>query len=341
MNVLIRVDGNEIIASGHMMRCFTIAKILLQRGVNIVFAVSDENSEKLLLDTEFEYICLHTDWNNLLMEVPTLLQLIEKEKIDVILIDTYSLTNEYCLLLKDKVKIACFDDLFLEKYDVNLIINYNIFCQQFDYKERYGNSSTQLLLGTAYVPLREEFRNPIITNRNQIDSVLLICGGGDYLNVLGNYLSTIVQENCDIMWHVVVGSYNKNEKELETHRLKSNNIFLHKNVKKMCELISSCDLIVSAASTVLYECLACRKPVQFFCVADNQELDIQAFQEYANMLYLGDARENMDVVIRNSLNWINDNRRNSEMMRKMIDRSKELIDCDGAYRIADEIVKLA
>ena len=40
--VYIRTDGNETIATGHLMRCLSIARALKKRGAAVAFLVSDD-----------------------------------------------------------------------------------------------------------------------------------------------------------------------------------------------------------------------------------------------------------------------------------------------------------
>ena len=46
--VFIRADANDYIATGHIMRCRTIAYRLAELGEKVEFLVSDEESTKLL-----------------------------------------------------------------------------------------------------------------------------------------------------------------------------------------------------------------------------------------------------------------------------------------------------
>ena len=46
----IRTDANSIIATGHMMRCITIAKEIVARGQAVTFFVADTESERLFLE---------------------------------------------------------------------------------------------------------------------------------------------------------------------------------------------------------------------------------------------------------------------------------------------------
>ena len=46
--VYIRTDGNETIATGHLMRCLSIARALKKRGAAVAFLVSDDTSASIL-----------------------------------------------------------------------------------------------------------------------------------------------------------------------------------------------------------------------------------------------------------------------------------------------------
>ena len=62
--VFIRADANDYIATGHIMRCRTIAYRLAELGEKVEFLVSDEESTKLLENSGIGYRVLGTDWNN-------------------------------------------------------------------------------------------------------------------------------------------------------------------------------------------------------------------------------------------------------------------------------------
>ena len=60
--VLIRADGNPDIATGHLMRCLSIAEALREQGAQAEFAVADPVSAGLLASfweekEEIERIC--------------------------------------------------------------------------------------------------------------------------------------------------------------------------------------------------------------------------------------------------------------------------------------------
>ena len=55
--VYIRTDANKLVATGHIMRCITIAKKIKAFNENVIFIVKDDDTVKMIGD-EFEYYCL-------------------------------------------------------------------------------------------------------------------------------------------------------------------------------------------------------------------------------------------------------------------------------------------
>ena len=47
--ILIRADGNQEIATGHLMRCLSVAQALKERNLPVLFAVADHYSGSVLL----------------------------------------------------------------------------------------------------------------------------------------------------------------------------------------------------------------------------------------------------------------------------------------------------
>ena len=81
-NILyIRVDGNEQIGTGHIMRCLAIAETLRRNKTDVVFIVADTRSESLILNKGFKTICLNTIWNKLDSEIEIIAQILVEENI--------------------------------------------------------------------------------------------------------------------------------------------------------------------------------------------------------------------------------------------------------------------
>lgn len=355
--VFIRADANEKIATGHIVRCITIAKELLKQKINVVFLVSDDASTILLEQNGCKYIVLHTMWNYLdtEIEVARVTRILEDSKIKqnrlpVLLVDSYYVDREYFLKLKGYAKLVMIDDLCKEIYDADVVMNFNLSSNLFDYDEKYRGKDTKLLLGTRYVPLREEFQE-IPENKKTDDralageegklNVMLICGGGDPLNFLHDFLMNAI---CDVdfgnyVYHVVVGAYNPYIREIDELGEKYSGLNIYHNVTNMAELMGKCDVAVSAAGTVLYECCAMALPTIFFCAAENQEDEIKPFSADGLMLYAGNARINRKKTIENALAQLNMLYKSEELRGEMSNKGKKVTDGKGAIRIAEFLIR--
>lgn len=350
--IYIRTDANETIATGHMMRCISIAKELRFRGMKVEFLLSDEESVRLLEDTEISYRILHTDWNNLNSEkeISRLKAILRNEAgtgKSVLLVDSYAADNAYFLKLKEYAELIMIDDLFAGVYDVDMLINYTIYHKLFDYEYAYQGKDVRLLLGTEYTPLREQFQNPKNAEHKTKEEkdgleILLICGGGDPFGVLGSILDYGSKNGFleTDSYHVVAGAYHPQIDMLKDWEKKCSNIHIHQNVKDMAGLMQKCDIAVSAAGTTLYECCVMGLAVIFFCMVDNQQYDGLCFSREASMLYAGDLRFQREQCIENIFSHIAYLKENPRARAVMGERVKNLVDGNGAKRIAEEIERL-
>lgn len=361
--IYMRTDANEEIATGHMMRCMTVAAELYKKGQRVLFLISDELSSVLLKENGFEYVILHTKWNCLkaqeeMEKMKTLLRRSDKEEgsMPLLLVDSYYVSNSYFEALHPFAKLAMFDDMGKERYQVDLLINYNLTYSMVNYENIYRNKRTRLLLGTAYMPLRKQFLEFTDSFHNLEDSernlngsggeavlnVLLICGGGDPFHILLKILQQASEDEnfTQYCFHVVAGAYHPSTQELRLFEERFQNVRLYLRVKNMAELMASCDIAITAASTVLYECCALGLPTIFFVMADNQERDAFVFGKDKVMVYAGDIRDRCKDTISCILKKLQILCKNKELREHMSENTRIIVDGKGAVRIADALIQL-
>ena len=156
--IFIRTDSNNEVATGHVMRCITIADKLIKYGEKVKFIVKDVDTVNLL-DGKFEYINIPVDnIRTIYDEILYIKYIVNSEQnAPKILLDLYIFDAEYMHKLKTFAKVISFDDMFNEYLPIDLLINYNPHYTVYDYHGRYRNKNIKLLLGMKYVPLREKF----------------------------------------------------------------------------------------------------------------------------------------------------------------------------------------
>ena len=87
-----RVDANEVIATGHLMRCISIALECKKRGQQCIFFMAEDKETERLTKAGFQYYILNSDWKNLDNEISEFQKILENYKLN--LLQRYSLNEE-------------------------------------------------------------------------------------------------------------------------------------------------------------------------------------------------------------------------------------------------------
>lgn len=288
--IFIRADANPNVGMGHIMRCLSIAECFSFAGHSVLFILADENIDELVMSRGYKTVVLHTDYQNMEEE----LLFWPEEPSDIIIVDSYFVTNHYFsnlkkMKLKEDGKLVYIDDLAAFPYLVDILVNYNVYGTELDYLNLYNKSNLpKLILGADYAPLRSMFRN--VSRKEQkrkVTDVLISTGGSDYLHLA----LRIIQSNPSrFIYHILIGTLNSDKDEIERLAQSLPNIVLHENVIDMKSLIESCDIVVSAAGSTLYEICACGVPLITYILADNQIPGAKAFERLGLAVNCGDMR---------------------------------------------------
>lgn len=320
--LFIRTDGNAQIASGHLMRCISIANACQKAGMKVHFLVSDKESVSLFqekLSANFPITCLkNAAYDHLERELPELLSFLADYTAQeaVFLLDSYYATKKYLLSVRTMAKTVYIDDLMLFNYPVDLLINYDVIPSgnMESYRRAYTNAG-KLLLGAAYAPLRDQFQNREMPLRNQVKNVLITTGGSDPFHFCLGFLHLLKEKGkpqnlafapipTGIAFHLLIGSFNTDRDILFSLAQESPSVRLYENVADMASLMESCDLAVSAAGTTLYELCALGVPTISYTMADNQITAAEAFARAGIIPCSGDIRTSMDKVLENIMSFL-------------------------------------
>lgn len=327
---------NEQIATGHIMRCLSIADALRGLGEPVRFILADEQAVSLLKQRGYDAIVLHTQWNCMEEELSVLSQVIRNEHIDKLLIDSYQVTQRYLAELSKLVTTFYIDDLNLFEYPVDAVICYANYWKKFQYK--INDKRTTYLLGMKYVPLKQAFWNceaKIISEK--ADNLLILTGGSDPFNVTEQILDSIDTyqfQTIDVICGIYNTNYNKFVKKYENNK----NIKFHQAVNNIEQYMKNADIAISAGGTTLYELCAIGTPAISFSFADNQLDNVRQFQEDGLIDYAGDAR--MDDIAGTSNQYLTRYRNDFELRKEKSEKMQKMVDGKGAERIARAIVTL-
>ena len=363
--VYFRTDGNSHIATGHLVRCLSIADACFSLGMKVCFLVSDQESKALLqsFDSACRFpvrILVTAVYDDPERELPELLSILSDSTSipgfstdsfdtnvtldDVIFfLDSYYVTEHYLSAVRTAAKVAYLDDLQLFDYPVDLLINYDVIpeSRSASYQAAYQNAA-RTLLGASYTPLRARFTDLQPYCRDRVSNILVTTGGSDpyhfCLRLIAAFRKNSFLHLCQL--HVVVGRLSEDKDRLYKLADELPFLQLHENVSDMASLMTSCDLAVSAAGTTLYELCAAPVPSISFCLADNQLTAAKTFEEAGIIPCAGDIRYSCDEVLVKIMNFVTDMLGNFQKRLTAQATMRQLVDGKGAVRIAKALIEM-
>ena len=318
------------------MRCLSLADALQEQGGEITFITAESYFQRLIQTRGYPCTVLGTAYDRMEEELSIFLPIIERERPELVILDSYFVTPQYMEAVKRTVPLLYTDDLNLFDYPVDIVVNYNIYGPDVPYPQ-----NKMYLLGPQYAPLRKEFQGVSQRNtKDRVENVLVSTGGTDPYHVAlhcAEYLREhLPREN--MIFHLVLGAMNQDAAELERIAEELPFIRLHRQITNMCSLMLQCDAAISAAGTTLYELCACGLPTVTYILADNQIQGAQMFQKAGLMPCAGDIREDACFLERlfELLNSLADD---FAQRQRIAEQMQGAVDGRGAARLAEAVLK--
>ena len=328
-----RADMNETIATGHIMRCLSIADAAREAGEDSCFIVADENACKLLSERGYKYIVLASDWSDLSKETDKMVDLIKKENIKTLLVDSYKVSHNYLKTLSEHTKVVYLDDLFEEAYPVSAVVNYDASEDRDIYFKRYEDTETNVYYGYNYVPLRKEFLGlkHETFNKPGEQSLLILSGGSDPEHFIKNILKEIDISDYKKVY-AVCGRYSEDYVELVKTYMGSKVVSVLQNVSNLWEYMIKSDVCISAAGNTAYELMAAGTPTILYTMSKEQEPAAKALSKNSDLIYAGSLKE--ALVFEKIKASLRDLMKEETVLNSISEKLKATIDAKGSQRIA-------
>ncbi len=331
----IRADANEVIATGHVMRCLSIADALRKMGEEPLFITADDFPKAWIEQRGYSCTSLQSDWKHMDGELERLEQAIKGYGIKVLLVDSYFATKTYFEMLHDRVKTIYIDDLGKEAFNVDAVICYAGYYRELTLEEKYS-SQVKSLLGMDYTPLRTVFSElPSKKILPEIKELIVLSGGTDKYGFLEAFSKALLKkpllEKVETV-HIICGRYYGKYHELTQEFQGIEKLQFHKGVNDIEKYMLSADAAISAAGVTSYELCAVGVPSIIYTMADNQLRNAMFFHESGLMEYAGDLR--YDPVLERILELLEGKYQRREYRRKASEAMKYAVDGKGVWRIA-------
>ena len=334
--ICFRVDANNTIGMGHLMRCLTVAKAFLKSGKEVLFVCADRKAGEFLDEKNMKNIVLNTDYRLISSETDILSEIIEQYGVDLLIVDSYYADNSFYSSVKRLAKLCIIEDELTECSEPDVIINYNIYAKSLGCEEQYKNAL--LLLGGEYAPLREEFATSDIVINDVARRVLITTGGADMYNLSSKLVTELVKDEAlsDIRYVVVSGKFNEYIDNLRTIEKQYPNVEVHENVTDMAKLMSKVDVAITSGGSTLSEVMCMGIPTIAFSFVDNQKLQVKTAYDEGYVFYATDYDSDVSMLvnIKNKLKYLIGN---NELRKEYSKAAMMAVSKDGAEKIVRKI----
>lgn len=331
----IRADMNPVIATGHIMRCLSIADAAKKLGENVTFILADTQAEELVHRRGHQSIVLHSPWDRLELELGQMLSLIQKENIKILLVDSYYVTEHYLGELNKHTHVMYLDDKNAFHYPASSLLCYAAYYEKFHYQNQYRG--TELLLGTKYAPLRAEFCDCAKKNiRAEIKNMMLMSGGTDEFHIIDRILEQTDRSKYDNIY-AFCGIYYDDYEELIEKYKDDPSVKIVRGVSNIREYMEFVDVAISAAGSTLYELASVGTPAISYTFADNQIDNALWWDEKGMIAYAGDLRR--DHVVESVLELLDTTYKKWNIRKSVSVQMQQHVDGKGAERIAQKMIE--
>ena len=294
--IVFRVDASLVIGSGHVMRCLALANAFSLRGYDCIFIcrknvghLNDKISasgflvhelESLTLKSDFGVTSSQSEWQDYdeQLDAVQTREIISPLNTLLLVVDHYGLGADWERVLKSQShKTLVIDDLADRRHDCHYLLDQTLGREFSDYRMLVPESC-QVMLGTSYALLRDEFsalREASLERRKKprLNNILITMGGSDVDNVTGLILDTL--RVCNLSQHtkitVVLGSQSAHLSEivLLAESLKFS-VEVLIDATNMAELMLNADLAIGASGSTNWERCCLGLPTLLVVLAENQ-----------------------------------------------------------------------
>lgn len=275
MHIAFRVDGNEVIGLGHLMRCLALAQHGQSTFDKISFLVTKATQQQALKRKDWVgEIILVEDFQQNANQVSNFC---EDNNVDFLILDGYQFTFEYRKALfrslRETLIVAIDDNNDVGPLFTHCIVNPNGHAASLNYEETEPGAI--YCLGSNFRILRKEFVLSDAQSKKAMsldgrDELTIILGGADTQNLSLVIANALAQALPSISINVITGSAYTHSKALD--EFSSQSPFIHHlhNVQNVAEVFLRSRLVISAGGSTQYELQALCTPALLLIVAENQ-----------------------------------------------------------------------
>ena len=326
LQVVFRTDASRAIGTGHVMRCLSLAGVLVERGAEVSFICREHDGHLCDLIEERGFIVhrlpapdkeseaettpthatwLGATWQEDADQTGAVIKVLGA-KPDWLVVDHYALDSRWEHALRPLVgRILVIYDLADRAHDCDLLLDQNLVADMQAHYIGKVPEDCHLLLGPEYAllqPIYAELHDRIPPREGPVRRILISFGGADRDNLTGLALTAFMGLNRpDIDADVVISGSSPYAPDIRDRVAGYANIHLHINLPTLAPLMAKADLAIGAAGTTSWERLCLGLPALVVTLAENQRPIADGLHQQGLVRWLGHYDEVSEQSIRQAL----------------------------------------
>ena len=366
MVIWFRVDASLDIGIGHVVRCLTLADMLVSLGAECCFVCKAHEGN--LIDTiaarGFTVYPLslvdggcgvndgnrlsHASWlgGGWRTDADQTLALMKGRAVDWIVVDHYALDQRWEMKFRNDLrKILVIDDLADRYHDCDLLLD-QTFGRLASVYQAYVPDHCTVLSGSKYAMLRPEFsllRSRSLEQRKRLFSLrrlFISFGGVDTMNITGRVIAALegnyLPENCKIT--VVMGAFSPWLSSIKAQAQDSRlNVDVLVDVSNMAELIAKSDLAIGAAGGTTWERCCLGVPSILMVLAENQR-EAASVLNKEKVAMIVEVDDSLDYCIQQAVLRVQSD---SRIVKELSHYSSKVTDGRGCSYVSRELFRIS
>jgi UDP-2,4-diacetamido-2,4,6-trideoxy-beta-L-altropyranose hydrolase len=345
-----RVDSSNIIGTGHVIRCLTLAEKLREFGFGSVFVCKDQpgNISNLIKEKGFELEILpelnskkplgneKPSVENYLSDAEKTLQVI-KGKVGLaswLIVDHYNFGQEWEIKVAEVANgVMVIDDLANRKHRCDILLDQNLAALSPGRYENLIPSYCKQLLGPKYALLQSHYgplRKATSRLRKPVGKILVSLGGSDPDNLTRTVANLILECITEVQLDLVVGPAFAHSDSIRREFSKNPFVIIHEGLTTLAPLMAETDLMVGTGGTSSWERLALSVPSVTLVVADNQRENGEWLEKLKLAKVIDCIKKFDPTMFRDALNAILNGTESLETISE--------VDGNGAERVARSLL---
>jgi UDP-2,4-diacetamido-2,4,6-trideoxy-beta-L-altropyranose hydrolase len=333
--ILFIANAGPEVGGGHVMRCLTLARALIQRGALCVFLATP--AVAAILDA-FGPDMPREDATAI--DADHIADAATGVAFDAVVFDHYGLSRAEHEQVAHCRPILVLDDLADRPLTADVIVDSGPTRTEADYA--MFADGAKLLLGPAYAPIRPEFadlRDEALARRSgPVRRVLVNLGLTDLRGITAKVMERLRQRNGQIAYDVVLGSGAPSLPALRRIAAHDPRLSLHVDTPDMARLTAEADVAIGAAGSATWERCVLGLPSLILILAENQRPAALALAARQAALVVDAWAEDFGAAFdRAAVRLLGD----AACRARLSAASAEVCDGEGAGRVAEAILPLA